>query len=215
MRRLLVTGTDTGVGKTRVTAAIALAARALSEAVTIVKIAQTGVQALELGDAAHAGALAGVAHVELARFTKPADPWAAALAQGEEPLRAQALAEKLCGIEGTLVAEGSGGLLVPLGPGENFGTLAGLAGLEVVLAVGLRLGCINHALLTLEACRTLGLHVAGTVLVDCWQTSDDAYVADVRRPLQGKTDILGILPFESDEPASVRHAAGLFTTLVT
>lgn len=61
------------------------------------------------------------------------------------------------------VVEGAGGWRVPLNDREDFSDLAKELSLPVILVVGLRLGCINHALLTLEAIRRDGLRVAGWV----------------------------------------------------
>jgi dethiobiotin synthase len=212
--RYLVTGTDTDVGKTRVTAALAAALRIAGEDPTIVKLVQTGLDPGVPGDAAHAGKLAQARHVELARFRKPADPWSAALAEGMPTVHAEDLTRVIAGISGAVVAEGAGGLAVPLNRAQNFGTVAVLAKLHVILVVGLRLGCMNHALLTLALCDQLQLHVAGCVLVDRWQKSDPSYAADVRRALQGKIEILGILPFDPNEAASVEQGAQLFVPLL-
>jgi dethiobiotin synthetase len=73
---------------------------------------------------------------------------------------------------------------------------------------------MNHALLTLSLCEQLELQLAGAVLVDRWEASEPSYVADVRRALQGKVEILGILPFERDELASVQNGTQLFASLV-
>jgi dethiobiotin synthase len=212
--RYLVTGTDTDVGKTRVTAALATALRVAGESPTIVKLVQTGLAPGVPGDAARAGKLSGCRHVELARFRKPADPWSAALSEGMPTVHAEDLARVIDGVNGSVVAEGAGGLAVPLNRLQNFGTVAALARLEIVLVVGLRLGCMNHALLTLGLCDQLQLKVAGGVLVDRWEKSQPSYTADVRRALQGKLEILGILPFEPDEAASVREGAQLFLPLL-
>ncbi len=214
MTRYLVTGTDTDVGKTRVTAALATALRVAGDNPTIVKLVQTGLDPGVPGDAALAGKLAGCRHVELARFRKPADPWSAALAEGMPTVHAEDLARVIDGMQGALVAEGAGGLAVPLNRVQHFGTVAALAKLQIVLVVGLRLGCMNHALLTLALCDQLQLRVAGAVLVDRWERSDASYVADVRRALQGKIEILGILPFDRDEAASVEQGAQLFVPLL-
>ncbi len=212
--RYLVTGTDTDVGKTRVTAALAAALRVAGEAPTIVKLVQTGLDARVPGDAARAGGLSGCRHVELARFRKPADPWSAALAEGMPTVHAEDLAHVIDGIAGAVVAEGAGGLAVPLNRLQNFATLAVLAKLEIVVVVGLRLGCMNHALLTLGLCDQMHLRVAGGVLVDRWERSEPSYVADVRRALQGKVEILGILPFDPDEAAAVEQGAQMFVPLL-
>jgi dethiobiotin synthetase len=211
--RYFVTGTDTDVGKTRVAAALALALRATGAAPTVVKAVQTGLAPGVEGDAARAGALAGVAHAELARFAKPADPWSAALAEGAA-VRACDLVAWIDALQGALVVEGSGGIMVPLNEREHFGDVVRLARLEVVLAVGLRLGCINHALLTLDFCRAAGIPVAGALLVERWGPTDAAYRDDVARALQGKSRMLGILPFAPAEADSVAAGANLLLQLI-
>jgi dethiobiotin synthase len=214
VHRYLVTGTDTDVGKTRVTAALATALRVGGESPTIIKLVQTGLDPGVPGDAARAGRLAGCRHVELARFRKPADPWSAALADGMPTVHAEDLARIIDGITGAVVCEGAGGLAVPLNGAQNFGTLAVLAKLELIVVIGLRLGCMNHALLTLALCDQLQLRVAGGVLVDRWEKSDPAYAQDVKRALKGKLEILGILPFDPDEGTSVDQGAQLFIHLL-
>ncbi len=214
MHRYLVTGTDTDVGKTRVAASLATALRVAGEKPTIVKLVQTGLPPRVPGDSARAGALAKCRHVELARFEKPADPWSAALAERSPEVRAEDLADAMAGIKGSVVAEGAGGLAVPLNRSQNFATVAALAELRVVLAVGLRLGCLNHALLTMSLCEQQRIPVAGCVLVERWERLGAAYVSDVRRALQGKAEILGILPFETDEAASVEKGAQIFVHIL-
>jgi dethiobiotin synthase len=181
---------------------------------TIVKLVQTGTTSGQVGDAQHAGTLAGVPYVELARFSKPADPWSAALADGLPAVRAIDLQHMLDRVPGALVAEGAGGLAVPLNRAEDFGTVARLAQLAVILAVGLRLGCMNHALLTLAMCEHLRIPVAGAVLVEFLQPCDPSYVQDVMRVLQGKVRIFGMLPFEPNERSSLQHGAQLFECLM-
>jgi dethiobiotin synthetase len=214
VHRYLVTGTDTDVGKTRVTATLARALRLAGERPTIVKLVQTGLAPGVAGDAARAGALAETRFVELARFTKAADPWSAALAQGAALVRAQELADALDSIQGAVVAEGAGGLMVPLNSKEHFAHVAVRAKLAVVVAIGLRSGCLNHALLTHNLCDQLGLPVAGAVLVERFGPTEPGYAGEVERALQGKLKILGILPFAADEPASVASGASLFDSMV-
>lgn len=214
MHRYFVTGTDTDVGKTRTAAALALALRQAGEQPTVVKLVQTGLPPGIPGDAARCGKLAGVRYLELARFERAADPSSAAVAQRASEVRAYELVDAVNGVEGAVVAEGSGGIMVPLNPAEHFGHVAVKAKLEAVVVVGLRIGCLNHTLLTLNLCEQLGVPVAGGVLVERWHAADDAYRGDVRRALQGKLRILGILPFEPDEAVSVAAGATLFATLV-
>jgi dethiobiotin synthetase len=214
MRRYFVTGTDTDVGKTRVTAALALALRRAGENPTIVKVVQTGVKPRGEGDAQHAGRLAGVPNVELARFETGGDPWTSALAEGSPPLTAERLAAELDKIPGTIVAEGIGGIMVPINAGENIGHVAARAKLEAVIAVGLRLGCINHAMLTRSLCRELNIPVAGIVLVERWGRTDPTYRDRVYCVLQGSMPVLGVLPFAAAETQSVEAGAKLFESLV-
>ncbi len=214
MHRYLVTGTDTDIGKTRVTAALgrSLKDRALDP--TIIKLVQTGLRPGEESDADRAGRLADCRHLELARFEKPADPWSASLAAGTPSVQAEDLQQVLIGFSGALVCKGAGGLAVPLNRWQNFGTIARIANLRIVLAIGLRLGCMNHALLTLVLCDQLRLEIAGAVLVERFGPTEESYQDDIRRTLQGKLEILGTLRFESDEARSVEEGARLFSTLV-
>ncbi len=62
-----------------------------------------------------------------------------------------------------VLAEGAGGFLVPLDAARSCAELPGLLGMDVILVVGLRLGCLNHALLTVEAIAARGLALAGWV----------------------------------------------------
>ncbi len=213
MHRYFVTGTDTDVGKTRVAAALAVALREAGETPTIVKVVQTGLAAGDEGDAARAGRLAGVPHVELARFERVADPWSAALAEGVT-LRCADFADALAARAGAIVVEGSGGMMVPLAEREFLADVAAAAKLRTIVAVGLRLGCINHALLTLNLCRDLGVSIAGALLIERWAPTEPAYRTDVTRALQGNVPILGILPFASAEAESVAAGAKLLEPLV-
>lgn len=214
MPAYFVTGTDTDVGKTRVTAALALALEEAGLQPTIVKLVQTGLPPGVPGDAAKAAALAGTRSLELARFEKPADPWSAALAQHAAEVHARELVDALAHLEHAVVAEGAGGLMVPLNATEHFGHVAALGRLDAILVVGLRLGCMNHALLTIAQCEQAGLRLAGAVLVERFGPTPPDYRDDVMRALQGKTRIFGILSFDNDEAASVRRGARLFDALV-
>jgi dethiobiotin synthase len=212
--RYFITGTDTDVGKTRVTAALALAMKnAGIPNPTIVKLVQTGVAPGFPGDAARAGKLAGTRFVELARFPKAADPWSAAVAAGQPEAHARDLVDAIAHIETGLVAEGAGGLLVPLNSREHFGHVAAIAKLQTILVVGLKLGCLNHALLTINQAQQGGLPLLGAVLVDRWKPTDEAYRADMLRSLQGKVPVIGFVDYNEDEAASVKEAAELFNPL--
>lgn len=62
-----------------------------------------------------------------------------------------------------VVVEGAGGFLVPLNEQQSIADLAVMLNIPIILVVGMRLGCINHALLTVEAIKARGLHLAGWV----------------------------------------------------
>ncbi|MBV8246008.1 MAG: dethiobiotin synthase [Candidatus Eremiobacteraeota bacterium] len=213
MHRYFVTGTDTDVGKTRVTAALAGALRERALQPTIAKLVQTGLNDAQEGDAARAGRLAGVPHVELARFLRAGDPWSAALAEGQPPVHAEDLVRLLAAVEGALVAEGAGGLAVPLNRTQNFADVAKLAGLTCVVVVGLRLGCINHALLTAAMLEERGIALCGAVLVERWRVEEPQYRADVERALRDHLPLLGCMAFEVDERRSIEEGARLFRDL--
>ncbi len=213
MQRYLVTGTDTDVGKTLVSASLARALSDAGLAPTIVKAVQTGVSGRQEGDAALAGRLSGVRGMEWQRYPPAADPWSAALREGRQPPTVRELVEALPA--GALVVEGAGGLLVPLNATQTFADLAEAGELALIVVVALKLGCINHALLTLEVAARRGLAVAGVVLCERYGPVAAGYTDDVTRSLQGNATILGNLPFASADAASVAAGARLFASLST
>ena len=169
MRGVFVTGTDTGVGKSVVAASACAALAARGERVAAFKPVVTGLDD-EPGEFGHdhellaSAANAGQAPEDVApyRFGPPLSPHLAAELAGTriEPtqLVAGARAHEL------LVCEGVGGLLVPVTIGYLVRDLAIDLELPVVVAARTGLGTINHTLLTIEAARTAGLHVAGVVM---------------------------------------------------
>ena len=168
MRGAFVTGTDTGVGKTVVAAAVCAALRARGERVAAWKPVVTGTE--EAGEPDHEvlARAAGTASSEVAPFTfEPAvSPHLAADRAGSaiEPAALVASARAAAGGAETLIVEGVGGLLVPLTLGFLVRDLARELGLPLVIAARPGLGTINHTLLTVEAARAVGLTVVGVVL---------------------------------------------------
>ncbi|MBC5799503.1 MAG: dethiobiotin synthase [Candidatus Eremiobacteraeota bacterium] len=211
--RYFVTGTDTDVGKTRVCAALARALRERGQTPTIVKLVQTGLSPGVPGDADDAARLSGCDAYEFVRFPLAADPWNAALHAGSEPLEATALAARLDAFADPLVIEGSGGAAVPLNERETLAYVAARARCEAILVVALRLGCINHALLTLAYLAAHDVTVRGAVFVERTAPSDDDYRDQVRRALDVHVALLGNVPFDPDATRSVSGAATLFTNL--
>src|SRR4051812_22295509 len=166
MRGVFVTGTDTGVGKSVLSAAIAAALRARGEDVAACKPVLTGVDEAPgewPPDDALLAAATGQRAEDVAplRFGPPVSPHLAAEQAGIE-LDLPALLPRT--EAEVLVVEGVGGLLVPLGPHANVRDLAAAIGLPLVIAARPGLGTINHALLTIEAARAAGLDVRAVVL---------------------------------------------------
>ncbi|MDP9865275.1 MULTISPECIES: dethiobiotin synthase [Streptosporangium] len=197
MSILVVTGTDTGVGKTIVTAAVASLARERGVPVAVVKPAQTGVGETEPGDLDDVIRLSGVTSTfEFARFPDPLSPAAAARTAGLPPVsltQAAARIEELAESHRLVVVEGAGGLLVRFD--EEGATLADLArelSAPVLLVTRAALGTLNHTALTLEAMAHRGLEPAG-VVIGSWPAAPDlaerCNVADLEmlaaRPLAG------------------------------
>ena len=194
MIRLYICGTDTDVGKTFVVRLLANAFRAREQSVTVVKLVQTGVGEHEAGDAHTAVEQTGQTAIELVRFRKPADPWSAAIAEGRPALTAADLAKDVEKITGNVLVEGSGGALVPLNAEETLSTTAEICGLSAVVVVGLRLGCISHALLTQYYLAERNVRTRGFVLVDRWETGAE-YAQEIETVLLSRGSVLGTVPY--------------------
>jgi dethiobiotin synthetase len=168
---LFITGTDTGAGKTRVAVALLQAlARAGFRAVGMKPVAaglepSAGVNAdvLALRDAANVSAR--LADCNPYAFAEPVAPHLAAAAAGVTITlsRIAAAGERLRAEADALIVEGAGGALVPLDARHDMLDIAAALQLPVLLVVGMRLGCLNHALLTALAVRRRGLALRGWV----------------------------------------------------
>lgn len=168
-----VTGTDTAVGKTLVACALlrAFAARGL-RAVGMKPVAagaERGGQGWRNEDVealrAAGNVSAPVRETNPYCFAPPIAPHIAARLAGET-VSPEVIASRyaaLCARADVVIVEGAGGLLVPLAPGFDMADLAHRLSLPVVLVVGMRLGCLNHALLTAAGLQARGLHLAGWV----------------------------------------------------
>ncbi len=190
-RACFVTATDTGAGKTILTAAIAAALAASGCAVKVRKPVLTGIGGSaasadtleELDDDALLAAMTGerVADIAFARYEPAVSPHLAAELTGV-PLDVPALIDRLQATASeaeALIVEGIGGLLVPLAPGWDVRALAAALGFPVVIAARPGLGTLNHTLLTLEAARRGGLDVRAVVLTP-WPAERDT-IADSNR----------------------------------
>jgi len=168
-----VTGTDTGVGKTLVSAALLHALAPHYPRVVGMKPVAAGttlMNGLQANDDVLALRAASSCRVppELDNpvlLPDAVSPHIAATRAGVRIAIADIVAchRQLLQLADAVVVEGAGGFMVPLSDTETGADLAQALGLPVVLVVGLRLGCLNHALLTAAAIRARGLTLAGWV----------------------------------------------------
>ena len=217
MRGLFVTGTDTGVGKTVVAGAIAAALRADGAAVAAYKPVVTGLdEPAEPGwprDHELLAAAAGTRPAAVAphTFGPPVSPHLAAELAGTAlalddmvTAASAAIAEAHATV---LVAEGVGGLLVPLTADASVRDLAEALRLPVVIAARPGLGTISHTLLTLEAARAAGLRVAAVVLTP-WPGAPSVMEESNRATIArlGSVEVATLAQLPDGSPASL--AAG-------
>lgn len=199
MRRLVVTGTGTEIGKTIVTAAVAALAHASGQRVAVVKAAQTGIEPGDESDVEVVTRLSGVTDVhELVRYPAPLAPASAARLAGLPTTSVAALAQRVTAIKGRdlVLVEGAGGLLVHLD--EDGATIADLATAleaDVLVVAPAGLGALNATALTCGELRRRSLTCAG-VVVGSWPAHPDlaarTNLADL--PAYAGAPLLGVLP---------------------
>jgi len=194
---LLVTGTDTGVGKTIATAALASCARQLGVDVAVCKPAQTGTADGD-DDLAEVGRLSGVTSLAgLARYPLPMSPVAAAEQAGMALPSRDEVSELIRGLDSpgrlTLV-EGAGGLLVEIAAGGV--TLRDLAvelKAAVLVVVRAGLGTLNHSALTVEALAARDVPCAGLV-IGSWPAQPGPIERSNRAELARMAPVRAVLP---------------------
>lgn len=208
-RACLVTGTDTEIGKTRMSAGLLhwFAAQGWRSAGLKPVAAGTewidGARVNEDVNTLRAASSLPLTHAEVGpyQFDTACAPHIAAQLERRDIDRATILraAHDLAARADALVVEGVGGFCVPLGPDWDTADLAQELGLPVILVVGLRLGCINHALLTAEAVRARGLRLIGWIgnSIDRqmpWRDENIAYLR-ARLSRQHGAPCLGVVPW--------------------
>jgi dethiobiotin synthetase len=209
--RLFVTGTDTGVGKTRIAAALCMAYAARRKRVAAMKPVASGCTQTSAGlrnedaEALLAAMTVRAAYDEVNPYAfEPAiAPHIAAMEAGcsIDFRLLDGCYERLCRHSDVIIVEGAGGWLAPLDATHTFADLAVRWKLDVILVVGLRLGCLNHALLTAEAIATRGLRLAGWVgnSVDPDFARREANITTLRSRLAA--DCLGLFPYSPESNA--------------
>jgi dethiobiotin synthetase len=215
---LFVTGTDTGVGKTVATAALAVARRAAGGSPYVIKPAQTGVTVDEPGDLAVVRRLAGeLPGHEGVRLREPLAPDTAARLEGVDPpgLAEQRDAVVAAAEDHDVVVEGSGGVLVSLGMHWNLLDLAQSVayfgvpvGFVVVARAGL--GTLNHSALTVYAIQHRELHVHGLV-IGSWPDVPDLAATQnlLDLPMMTGVPVIGRIPEGAGDLAPSEFAAGV------
>jgi dethiobiotin synthetase len=168
MKRYFVTGTDTGVGKTHVAAALARRSRELGRRVCAFKPIETGCEGelgpdqrllIEVAGGWQTGPTRGLYQLRL-----PAAPLVAARAESVE-IALSRIEEAVRSILADVVlVEGAGGWRVPITEADDMGALARRLALPVIVVARAGLGTINHSLLTIEAVERDGCAIAAVIL---------------------------------------------------
>lgn len=168
-----ITGTDTGVGKTRVSSALLTAFNALGFSTAGMKPVATGcvntAQGLRNNDALalqqHASLQLSYDQVNPYAFEPAIAPHIAATQAGQtvDLIRIKHELDILSKVADVVIVEGVGGWFVPLNHNATIADLAHILELPVILVVGVRLGCLNHALLSVKSIESSGLPFAGWI----------------------------------------------------
>ncbi|MBY4678528.1 dethiobiotin synthase [Marinobacterium arenosum] len=206
-RTYFVAGTDTDAGKTLVTAGLLAAANRQGLKTIGLKPVAAGCeqteQGLRNGDALLLQQTASVKlsyeQINPVAFEPPIAPHIAAAREGRQ-LSADRLAAFCRGAlmqpADLALIEGAGGWRVPLNARETLARLPQQLGTPVILVVGMKLGCLNHALLTAEAIARDGLTLAGWVAnridpqMSCYQENLETLTGMFRAPLIGEVPFL-------------------------
>ena len=197
-----VTGTDTGVGKTTVSCALLKAFAAQGKKAVGMKPVVAGSENGRWHDVEQLIAASNIhaerEYINPYAFHPPISPHIAAQKNGVDIDFAviQRAYQALSSQADIVIVEGVGGFLVPLNARQTGADLASALNLPVILVVGMRLGCLNHALLTAQAIHAAGLPLAGWVAngIDRQMLALEENIATLERWLDGP--LLGVIPFE-------------------
>ena len=196
---LFVSGTDTAVGKTVLSAAICRQAMEQGRDVAYFKPVQTGLLPGGYGDRDYVEEAAGVPAFEGERYEHPLAPSVAAAEEGRR-VDVEALvqrARELVADRDLLVVEGAGGLLVPFTEHMDMAGMAARLGARVLLATRPGLGTLNHTALSIEALRHRDLVLEGLVLCG-WPSDPGRTERTNREVLSTMAPLIGYLPYVHD-----------------
>lgn len=169
-RGIFVTGTDTGVGKTVVSAALAWTLKRSGKRVAVIKPVQTGTDADGLMDIEFTQRVIGANYLldEVCpyRFSLPLAPSVASRLAGEkiDLRKINSVFHNLSSNHDVVIVEGAGGLLVPITDNYLMSDLARDLGLHLIIVTRPNLGTLNHTLLTIESANHRGLKILGIVI---------------------------------------------------
>ncbi|NIR28523.1 MAG: dethiobiotin synthase [Gammaproteobacteria bacterium] len=220
---VFVTGTDTGVGKTWVALGIMALLAARGRCVVGMKPVASGCRRTPEGlrnEDAELLRAASTVSVPYGRinpfaFEPPVAPHIAADERGVSIAlpRIDAIYRELASTADWCVVEGIGGWLVPLGVRSTVADLAARLDLPVLLVVGVRLGCLNHALLSVESIRARGCRLLGWV-ANVLAPEEAARPSENVAALRARIDspLLDVVPWCPEGPSSPRVRAALENT---
>lgn len=221
-----IAGTDTGVGKTYVAQGLLGALARDGRRALGMKPVASGCQPDPTGGlrSDDAQALISMASVEASyhdvnpyAFEPAIAPHVAAELAGVE-IRLGHIRDcfsRLCGIAEYIVVEGAGGWLTPISKTQTMADVAQTCGLPIILVVGMRLGCLNHALLTQAAIAQYGLPLAGWVAnhIDPTMERFDENVETLRQRI--RAPLLAVMPHHSvDAGTSGKRIVELLSNLI-
>lgn len=208
MKGLFITGTDTGIGKTHVACSIVTALNLRGQRTTVMKPVASGCRQSEEG-LRNDDALALMSVASIHQEYEDVNPYAF------EPAIAPHIAAQMAGAHVDLeeikraytrnvlhsdvcVVEGVGGWMVPLNEEETVADLAAALQLPIIVVVGMRLGCINHALLTIEQIEREDLPILGWVAntIDPDMSHLDANIQALSERIP--YPLLGTLPYSPE-----------------
>lgn len=171
---IFITGTDTGVGKTLVTAALGLLALESGKSTGVFKPIETGIKidnGVHIPEDAHFLKTTLKSNIALElitpySFIEPAAPYIAAREEGKtvDLQHIRSVYASLSETHDVVLVEGAGGLLVPLNKDSTNADLIQKLQIPTVLVVGSRLGALNHTFLTVTCLRNLGIEIYGIIV---------------------------------------------------
>jgi dethiobiotin synthetase len=210
-------GTDTGSGKTRVTVGLLRCLHNAGIVASGMKPVASGmirtirgdinedVSAIAAESRSFTGSTPDLSDINPYCFEPPVSPHIAAERAGIEIDlgRIASAYERLSQCTDAVIVEGTGGWLAPIGATTTMADIARLLALPVVLVVGLRLGCLNHALLSVAAIEHSGLRLAGWIgsAIDPAMQAAAENIDTLRRRIPAPA--LAVLPYSQDDAADL------------